>query len=56
MIIMIFPEGMVHRGNRLNGGTQIYSNAEFYDHYDFRGGDGTQRTQIERWNTDLLER
>ena len=47
---------MVHRGHRLNGRTLIYSNAEFYDYYDFRGGDGTQRTQIERRNADLFER
>jgi len=50
MIIMIFAEG---DGTQR---TQIYWNADYYDYYDFRGRDGTQRTQMKLGNTDLLER
>ncbi len=54
MIIKIYAEGMVHRGHRLNGGTLIYWNAEFYDYYDFRRRDGTQRTLIKLENTGFF--
>jgi hypothetical protein len=38
---------ILERVHRLNRRTLIYRNADFYDHYDLRRGDGTPGTQIE---------
>ena len=56
MIIMIFAEVMVQRGNRLDGRTLIYWNAEIYDYYDFRRRVGTLMKLVKLGNTDFLER